>query len=121
MQMVDGQNINGVCRCHTSQLNKISTIVLVACLLGEHSSLELIDFVGGPFHVADTVFNPRNSTVVSVCPYQQSLILHCPCGRSLSPEIFTGSSFYGDGELLAPRSNNKFQRCKRCTRFEYMN
>jgi hypothetical protein len=36
-------------------MNKTSTIALVAFLLGEHSPFELIDFVGGPFHVADTV------------------------------------------------------------------
>src|SRR5437773_3776341 len=48
--------INGICRYRTSQLNKIFTIVLVALLFSEHSPFELIDFDGGPFHVADTVF-----------------------------------------------------------------
>ena len=48
--------INGICRYRTSQLNKIFTIVLVALLFTEHSLFELIDFDGGPFHVADTVY-----------------------------------------------------------------
>ena len=48
-------SINGICRYRTSQLNKIFTIVLVALLFSEHSPFELIDFDGGPFHVADTV------------------------------------------------------------------
>ena len=56
MQRVDGQSINGICRCRTSQLNKISSIVLVVLLFSEHSPFELIDFDSGPFHVANTVF-----------------------------------------------------------------
>ena len=55
MQTGDGQGIDEIYRCYTSQLNKISTIVLVAFLLGEHSPFVLIDFVGGPFHVVETV------------------------------------------------------------------
>ena len=61
MQTGDGQGIDEIYRCYTSQLNKISTIVLVAFLLGEHSPFVLIDFVGGPFHVAETVVPITNS------------------------------------------------------------
>lgn len=56
MQKVDGQVINGVCGCRTSQLSGTSAVILIAFVLGENSPSVLVDFVRGPFHVPDTVY-----------------------------------------------------------------
>ena len=100
MQMVDGQSISSIFRCHMSQLNNSLTIIAVAFLYGKHSPFGLMDFGGGPFHVADTVFPPQGiGNRTSTDSFTHTSIERCFRADKSDVDGYGGSH---DGESKGP-------------------